>query len=510
MFSHFNESNKDLINIRELDSTILRLLVDYIYTGEIMVTNENVQVLLQAANVLQLDYVNVACAEFLQKQLDPSNCLRIKALANLHNCTELLSRTESYIKQNFLEVVKGYDFLSLSFEDLLKLISCNDLAVLLEEKVFECVIKWVKHDLDQRKDLLPELMEHVRLPLLRPDILDNIAEEPLLNNSPKCKDYVYEAIRFNLKKSFQHFSIPKTIRCKPRQFGGSQKVILLFNRSDTLPKCRTQWYDPTIKLQKSAPEMNDGRQMAGLGVIRDQFVFALGGVNGSSSKSVSMLDVSSQSPSWVPMVDTLVERDRLGVGVLDDRIYAVGGRRSISGLNSVEVFDVSIQKWRMVTSMSFNKWDLGVGVLNNRLYAIGGGDNTVTSSVEYYDPTLDTWTPVSNMSTSRQGVGVGVLDGVLYAIGGYTGSVNLKSVEAYRPSEGVWSSIVDMHICRKNPGVVALDGLLYVFGGERKSTIHHTVEIYDPRTNTWTMENLSGSGETFYGAVVVDRPPHYN
>jgi len=44
MFSNFDESNKDLINIKELDSTILRLLVDYIYTGEILITKENVQV----------------------------------------------------------------------------------------------------------------------------------------------------------------------------------------------------------------------------------------------------------------------------------------------------------------------------------------------------------------------------------------------------------------------------------------------------------------------------------
>lgn len=44
MFSNFDESNKDLVIMRELDSTILQLLVDYIYTGEIIVTKENVQV----------------------------------------------------------------------------------------------------------------------------------------------------------------------------------------------------------------------------------------------------------------------------------------------------------------------------------------------------------------------------------------------------------------------------------------------------------------------------------
>jgi kelch-like protein 2/3 len=44
MFTRFNESNKDIVNIRYLDSTVLQLLLDYIYTGEIMISKKNVQV----------------------------------------------------------------------------------------------------------------------------------------------------------------------------------------------------------------------------------------------------------------------------------------------------------------------------------------------------------------------------------------------------------------------------------------------------------------------------------
>jgi len=97
----------------------------------------------------------------------------------------------------------------------------------------------------------------------------------------------------------------------------------MFNESDTSPMRSTEWYDPATQLRENAPGINDCHQLAGLGVIRDQFVFVMSGVNGRSSKSVRMLDVSSQSPSWVPMVDMLVSRRRLGVGVLDDCIYAV-------------------------------------------------------------------------------------------------------------------------------------------------------------------------------------------
>jgi len=57
---------------------------------------------LVAADLLQLDYVKQACFEFLQKQLDPSNCLGIKVFADLHNCIELLSICEAFIKKQFL------------------------------------------------------------------------------------------------------------------------------------------------------------------------------------------------------------------------------------------------------------------------------------------------------------------------------------------------------------------------------------------------------------------------
>eukprot|EP00102_Acyrthosiphon_pisum_P027467 XP_016664677.1 PREDICTED: kelch-like protein 2 [Acyrthosiphon pisum] len=279
----------------------------------------------------------------------------------------------------------------------------------------------------------------------------------------------------------------------------------MFIRSDTFPKCYTEWYDPVTNLRENAPGINDCRRSAGLGVIRYKFVFSVGGI----SKSVFMLDVSLKSPSWVPMANMLVSRDWLGVGVLGDSIYAVGGRDDNSRLDSV--FDVSIQKWQMVSNMSIKRSSVGVGVLNNHLYAVGGYNSSENSlkSVEYYDPTLDTWTAVADISVCRQGAGVGVLDGLMYSIGGYNGYEFLKSVEVYRPSDGVWSSVADMEICRFRPEVVALNGLLYVMGGRFDKSMNDNVDIYNPNTNTWTMEILSRNGVRIYGGVVVDRPPNF-
>ena len=67
-------------------------------------TEDNVQSLLPAANLLQLTDVRDACCEFLQSQLHPTNCLGIRAFADLHGCLELLTSTESYIERHFTEV----------------------------------------------------------------------------------------------------------------------------------------------------------------------------------------------------------------------------------------------------------------------------------------------------------------------------------------------------------------------------------------------------------------------
>lgn len=47
---------------------------------------------------------------------------------------------------------------------------------------------WVKKAMDDRKDVMPELMVNVRLPLLTPQFLsDKVAPEDLIKNSLKCR-----------------------------------------------------------------------------------------------------------------------------------------------------------------------------------------------------------------------------------------------------------------------------------------------------------------------------------
>ena len=80
------EAKRERIVIQSLDGETLAGLLDFIYTGEIRVTNENVQDLLIAGDMIELSEVVEICTEHLVRQLEPSNAVGIFRFAADHNC----------------------------------------------------------------------------------------------------------------------------------------------------------------------------------------------------------------------------------------------------------------------------------------------------------------------------------------------------------------------------------------------------------------------------------------
>ena len=72
--------------IQSLDGITLASLLEFMYTGQIRVTNENVQELLIAGDMIELREVVEICTDHLVCQLEPSNALGIFRFASDHNC----------------------------------------------------------------------------------------------------------------------------------------------------------------------------------------------------------------------------------------------------------------------------------------------------------------------------------------------------------------------------------------------------------------------------------------
>ncbi|GAB0093433.1 Ring canal kelch protein [Sergentomyia squamirostris] len=499
MFTGFEESRQERITLQGVDYHALQLLIDYVYTSVVEVTEENVQVLLTAANLLQLNDVRDACCDYLQSQLDPSNCLGIRDFADMHGCIDLLNHADTYVEQHFAEVVQFDEFLNLTHEQVVNLISSDRISVPSEEKVFECVIAWINYDITVRQQYLSALMEYVRLPLLSQEYLvQRVEKEPLLKGDIQCKDYLIEALKYHLLKGEIKASF-KTPRTVPRQPVGLPKVLLVIGGQAPKAIRSVECYDLREEKWYQAAEMPTRRCRAGLAVLGDR-VYAVGGFNGSLRvRTVDVYDPSTDS--WSTCTSMEARRSTLGVAVLNGLIYAVGGFDGSTGLSSAEYYDPRKQEWQMIASMSIRRSSVGVGVVNSLLYAVGGYDGAsrqCLASVERYNPSNDEWSQVAEMKARRSGAGVGVLDNILYAVGGHDGPQVRKSVEAYNPERNVWYPVADMSFCRRNAGVVAHDGLLYVVGGDDGTSNLFSVEVYCPDTDTWRiLPSSMGIGRSY-------------
>ena len=76
-----------------------------------------------------------ACCDFLQSQLDPSNCIGIKDFAEIYGCVDLTRAAEKFMFRHFLQVSESEEFEDLSKERLVDFISRDELFVKSEDEV---------------------------------------------------------------------------------------------------------------------------------------------------------------------------------------------------------------------------------------------------------------------------------------------------------------------------------------------------------------------------------------
>ena len=141
--------SQELIAIEDMELDCFQLMVSYIYTGRVLITDDNVFELFRAAKLMSFPSLFETCNRFMFQILAPSNCIRIRRLAREFDCKALVEIAEEFIRQNFEPVTKVRDFLSLSPSELLEIIQIDRLSVPREEVCVcaatrLCLLKFVR------------------------------------------------------------------------------------------------------------------------------------------------------------------------------------------------------------------------------------------------------------------------------------------------------------------------------------------------------------------------------
>lgn len=182
----FAEPLGEPIIIEEVSADALEAIINFAYTFQIKLTERNVYSLFDAAELLQFNGIKGACFKFFKQQINKSNCIRTWLFAESHNCTELIDASLKYIECNFLDIVRGKEFLDLDQQEVVfDIASREDLAVTSEEQVYEAVLAWIQNQFEKRKKYALEVLKSVRFSNMSKDYLMYIVDhEPLIKEDP--------------------------------------------------------------------------------------------------------------------------------------------------------------------------------------------------------------------------------------------------------------------------------------------------------------------------------------
>ncbi len=364
------------VELQGVSSECFAILLEYIYTGNIIVTSTNVEQLVEAGRLFQLDDVVEYCCDFLISELCVENSLGILSFAQLHSCVGLSTTVLNYIHRRFEEVCKTEEFLQLDWSTLLSFLKSDSIKISSEGDVFIAVLKWITYDTENRHGYIQQFLNHVKLPLVSPKIAEKHCA--LYKDAGPMMYKAYTAC-------LQEQQCSKT-SSSPRTYSKRYFYIIggLIQRPSTS-------VDPVSLANVERCEVP--AQCA------------------DENPSFEFLQTNNVQPMNQP-------RDNLAVTSVNGLIYAIGGEDESLVYDSIECYNPIVDQWIIKASMLSPRVNHGACVIDGEIYVVGGWiGEEIATTMEKYNPVEDTWVVVGTVPTPRYDAGVCEMNGLIYIIG---------------------------------------------------------------------------------------------
>ncbi|XP_043912925.1 kelch-like protein 4 [Protopterus annectens] len=173
-------------------------------------------------------------------------------------------------------------------------------------------------------------------------------------------------------------------------------------------------WDPQARQWNYVASMSTPRSTVGVAALNSK-LYAVGGRDGSSClRSVECFDPHTNK--WSTCAPMSKRRGGVGVVTYNGFLYAMGGHDAPASnhcsrlSDCVERYDPKTDTWTTVAPLSVPRDAVGVCLLGDKLYAVGGYDGqTYLNLVESYDVQNNEWTEEVPLNTGRAGACVVVI-----------------------------------------------------------------------------------------------------
>lgn len=318
MFTGHMATVSGKVHVQGITAAAMSILLDFIYKGEILITEENVEDLFCGSCLLLLDSVNQVCCKFIQERLTLANCWGIRALADKFNCNDLLRRVIVFLQENFKEAARLDEVLLLPARELGEFLVDDDIVITKEEDLFDLLLKWLEYDQGNRQKDFASLLRKIRLPQVSKEYLEKvISVHKVVIDDPEACIVVGDARRH--KRNYDE-------EC---------------DESNTDDK----WITPRR---------------------------CLGGINGVLTVAGPLcVFYDANTNKWVSLAP-ITTRHCPGIETLGKHVYFVGGSKEWKRMNSCERYDPDFNRWDTMKPMNIPRSNIGLVSLDGLLYAVGG------------------------------------------------------------------------------------------------------------------------------------------
>nr|XP_020457863.1 kelch-like protein 40 [Monopterus albus] len=505
--SDLEESKKGEIVLEDVEPGVMGLVLKYLYTSKIHVTEQNVQDIFAVANMYQIPSIFTVCVSFLQKRLSLSNCLAIFRLGLMLDCPRLAISARNYACERFQFISRDEDFYQLLPSELAAILANDNLNVETEEAVFETLMNWVSRDTESREKELPGLLDCVRLRLVSEDYLkEKVEKHKLICSNPELQQ------KLQLVRDAHAGKMPEVKKSK-EVAGGAGKdgeseeegllpgilndnlrfgmfmrdLLLMVNDKSTVA------YDPSgnecfvASLSTQIPKNH-----AGL-VTKENQIFVAGGLfydeqNKEDPLCSYFLQYDPVSADWMGMPPVPSPRFLFGLSEADNSIFVLGGRELNEQeqiLDSVLVYDRQSFKWGESEPLPYPVYGHATVSHNDVVYVIGGkgDDKSCLSKMCAYDTKKFEWKELAPMKTARSLFGAAIHDGKIYVAAGVTNDGLTDSIEVYNITTNKWSDCGVFPQERSSLNLVSLAGSLYAVGGFGMMPLEDSDEVIPKEMN---------------------------
>ncbi|KAM9503854.1 gigaxonin-like isoform 1-T1 [Salvelinus alpinus] len=485
------------IELQGISVTIMKQILDYIFSGEISLSEDTIQDMVQAADLLLLTDLKSLCCQFLESCIAAENCIGIR-LFSLHYCLHHVHHAATdFLQTHFCDVAVTEEFKELPPDRLCEILSMDKLNVGNEKHVLEAVVRWLGHDLEERRVHMREVMSSVWIQGLDQGYLrEQMLGEPLM------REVIREYCNAPLGgATLQGEALLAAF--KPRGYsecivtvGGEERVT---RKPSAMVRCMCPLYDPNRQLWIELEPMSIGR--IGHGVLAAEgHLFVMGGMDETKTVLSSGEKYDPNTNTWTPIPSMKQARQNFGVAELDGMIYVLGGEEEDMELLTVEVFDPHYNTWTTQTSMTMVRKVGCYATMKKKIYAMGGGSyGKLYDSVESYDPKTQQWTAICPLKERRFGSVACGVGQELYVFGGVrsresdnpeSSTMTTCKSEFFHDEMKRWIYLDDQNLCVQTSssfvyGAVPIGVSIYVVGDLDTGTTYDYVREFRRSSGTW-------------------------